>query len=93
MAGFFDLSDPQNAALLGLASGLLQAGMPSRLPMPLGAALGRGLAAGLDAGLTAQRLRQSAALRQQITAAARPPAMNGNQVLWPATWSGPSIGR
>jgi hypothetical protein len=56
MAGFFDLSDPDNAAMLGMAAGLLQAGMPSRLPVSMGAALGQGLAAGLNAGLAAQRL-------------------------------------
>ena len=56
MAGFFDLSDPDNAAMLGLASGLLQAGMPQRLPVPMGAALGQGLTGGLSAGLAAQRL-------------------------------------
>lgn len=91
MAGFFDLSDPENAALLGLASGLFQAGMPSRLPVPLGAALGHGLAAGLNAGLAAQRSRQSAALRQ-IAAAAAPPG-DGNPILWPVGWRGSPVGR
>jgi hypothetical protein len=93
MAGFFDLSDPDNAALIGLASGLLQAGMPSRLPVPLGAALGQGLATGLDAGLAAQRQRQ-AALRRQIAAAASPPVtnVNGNPVLWPVGWRGLPVG-
>ena len=43
MPGFFDLSDPNNRALLGLASGLLQAGAPSRLLVPFGVALGNGL--------------------------------------------------
>lgn len=79
MAGFFDLSDPDNAAMLGLASGLLQAGMPSRLPVPMGAALGSGLAAGLNAGLAAQRLQAARvpqksasqqAIPQQLTAGA-----------------------
>lgn len=84
MAGFFDLSDPENAALLGLASGLLQAGMPSRLPVPLGAVLGRSLATGLDAGLAAQRARQSAALHQ-LAAAATPP-VSGSAMLSPAGW-------
>lgn len=91
MAGFFDLSDPQNAALLGLASGLLQAGMPSRLPMPLGAVLGHGLAAGLNAGLAAQRSRQSAALRQIAAAAA--PSAGGNPILGAVGWSGSPTGR
>jgi len=69
MAGFFDLSDPDNAAMLGLAAGLLQAGAPQRLPMPTGVALGSGLASALNAGLAAQRLqgrpRQTPAAVQQ----------------------------
>jgi hypothetical protein len=93
MAGFFDLTDPDNAALLGLASGLLQAGAPSRLPVPLGAALGRGLATGLDAGMAAQHLRQSAALRQRLAAAGVLPlagAGDDNAALWPIAWGGPA---
>lgn len=80
MAGFFDLSDPDNAALLGLASGLLQAGAPSRLPVPLGAALGSGLASGLKAGLAAQRA-QSGRLLQQYAAGAPARAYAGPLVL------------
>lgn len=64
MAGFFDLSDPDNAAMLGLASGLLQAGMPQRLPVPTGAAFGSGLAAALNAGLAAQRLQDARGLHK-----------------------------
>ena len=56
MAGFFDLTDPENAALLGIASGLLQAGAPSRLPVPFGLALARGVEGGLNAGLGRRRL-------------------------------------
>jgi hypothetical protein len=42
MAGFFDITDPNNRALLGLISGFLRAGAPSRLPVPFGLALGEG---------------------------------------------------
>ncbi len=70
MPGFFDLSDPDNAAMLGLAAGLLQAGAPQRLPMPTGAALGSGLAGALNAGLAAQHLqarpRQTPAAQQAL---------------------------
>ncbi len=92
MAGFFDLSDPDNAAMLGMAVALLQAGAPSRLPVPLGAALGSGLAGGLNAGLAAQRAQaarqgqwptaRQAALRQ-LTAGA--PAVSYGQLL-PWQW-------
>jgi hypothetical protein len=64
MAGFFDLTDPDNAALLGLASGLLQAGAPSRLPVPLGAALGRGLQDAINVEL-GRRLAQATALSRR----------------------------
>lgn len=77
MPGFFDLSDPDNAALLGMASGLLQAGAPSRLPVPPGVALGRGLQAGIQAGLTAsansRRTDSLAALRRRLAAAGSTP--------------------
>jgi len=101
MAGFFDLSDPDNAAMLGMAAGLLQAGMPSRLPVPMGAALGQGLAGGLNAGLAAQRLQaarapqkaapqqptpQPAVLRQLMAGA--PTASYGPVLPWPWLMSG-----
>lgn len=73
MAGFFDLTDPDNAALLGIASGLLQAGAPSRLPMPLGVALGRSLQEGLNAEF-GRRVAQAAALRRLGLAGAPPVA-------------------
>jgi len=72
MAGFFDLSDPDNAAMLGLAAGLLQAGAPSRLPVPLGAALGSGIASGLKAGLEAQRLQSGRVPQQRAGQQATP---------------------
>lgn len=70
MPGFFDLTDPDHLTLLGLASGLMQAGAPSRLPVPFGLALGRGL----DIGLAAAdpRLRGAAALRQQFAPGGHP---------------------
>lgn len=102
MAGFFDLTDPDNAALLGMASGLLQAGAPSRLPMPLGAALGRGLQAGLAAE-AGRRLRDPAtiaAIRRRLAlagalpfgAARTPPAgpMMGSPMV-PPVWGGPPV--
>ena len=105
MAGFFDLSDPDNAALLGMASGLLQAGAPSRLPVPPGAALGRGLQAGIQAGLRAQAASRRddplAALRRHLAAASlarlgtTPPTMApfGAPPLGPgpALWGGPPV--
>lgn len=42
--GLLDLyTDPNKAAILGMASGLLQAGAPSRLPVGFGQAIGAGL--------------------------------------------------
>jgi len=92
MPGFFDLSDPDNAAMLGLAAGLLQAGAPQRLPVPTGAALGSGLAAALNAGLAAQRFQarprrtpaaQQDALLQQLAGGA--PAVSYGPLL-PSPW-------
>ncbi len=54
MPGYFDFTDPNNAALWGAVSGLLRAGAPSRVPVPLGAALG-------NAGLAALRAARQAA--------------------------------
>ncbi len=96
MAGFFDLSDPDNAALLGMASGLLQAGAPSRLPMPLGVALGRSLQAGIQAGQRAEagnRLRADplAVLRRRLAAAGPAPYGMGPIGAWPGVWGAPPV--
>ena len=97
MAGFFDLSDPDNAALLGMASGLLQAGAPSRLPVPLGVALGRSLQAGVQAGQRAEagsRLRDPlAALRRRLAAAGPVPLGVAPLGAWPGVWGGPPVSR
>jgi hypothetical protein len=98
MPGFFDLTDPDNAAMLGLAAGLLQAGAPQRLPMPTGAAFGNGLAAALNAGLAAQRLQprpreapavQQAAALQQLGGGA-PPVSYGPLLPYPWPMRGKS---
>lgn len=97
MAGFFDLSDPDNAALLGMASGLLQAGAPSRLPVPLGVALGLSLQAGVQAGQRAEagnRLRDPlAALRRRLAAAGPAPLSMAPLGAWPGVWGGPPFSR
>lgn len=71
MAGFFDLGDPQNAALLAIASRLFQAGAPARLPMPFGLALARALQTGREAPWT-RPSRLAAAARRPATAAGAP---------------------
>lgn len=74
MAGFFDLTDPENAALLGLASGFLQAGAPSRLPVPLGVAFARGLQDAVNAQL-GRRLAQGPVTNTLTRAAGAQPFM------------------
>lgn len=54
LGGFF--SDPEQMGLLGLSSGLLQAGGPQRLPIGLGGALAQGLQTGAQAAQQTQAL-------------------------------------
>ncbi len=83
MAGFFDLSDPENAALLRMASGLLQAGAPSPVPIPFGVALGRGL----QAAMAAERIRR---LRPAATAMHGRPNLSifGDEAAGPGAFAG-----
>lgn len=54
--GFLDaLSDPKVMALLGMAKGLGQAGMPSRMPVPMGAAFGTGASGAMEGVNSAQQ--------------------------------------
>ena len=71
MAGFFDLGDPENATLLGIASRLFQAGAPSRLPVPIGLALAHALQSGREASWS-RRSRLAAAARHAAFAAGAP---------------------
>lgn len=52
LLSFFN--DPEQMGLLGVSSGLLQAGGPSRLPVGFGAALGQGLQQGAQAAQATQ---------------------------------------
>lgn len=64
MPGLLSLfSDPEQMGLLGLSSGLLQAGGPSRLPVSLGSALGLGLQQGAQAAQATQQFNDTTKLK------------------------------
>lgn len=64
---FGGFQDPRTQGLLGLASGLLQAGGPSMRPISLGQALGGGIQQGLGAfNVAQQRQLQNRIVQQQL---------------------------
>ncbi len=62
LLSFFN--DPEQMGLLGLSSGLLQAGGPSRLPVGFGSALGQGLQQGAQNAQATQQFNNSNQLQQ-----------------------------
>ena len=63
MAGLLDIyTDPQQAGMLGMTAGLLQAGGPSRMPVSFGQAISGGLLQGAQMQEAARRAQLSTAL-------------------------------
>lgn len=62
MPGSNPFGDPQTAALLGLAQGLLQAGAPSPFPTNFSGALAQGAGGALSGAMNAQKMTQQQAL-------------------------------
>jgi len=64
MAALDYLNDPANQGLIGLATGLLQAGGPQRFPTSFGQALGQGALQGNQMAMQAQQLQSMQKLRE-----------------------------
>jgi hypothetical protein len=60
--GLLDFQDPQLMGLLGISSGLLQAGGPSRMPMGLGHGIGMGLNQGMQFSENASQMQNRTAI-------------------------------
>jgi hypothetical protein len=84
--GLFEgmFSNPETMGLLAAASGMLQAGGPSRTPVSLGQALGQGMGAGMQGYQAAQQAQADNALRamkmRQLTLGAEKDEMEMKQL-------------